>query len=299
MASVDSVSTRHFRIGVVATALRTEIATLREQYLSLYGHWEVQGAGEREIMIEVTRRSRSRFGRRRYLVNANRRVEYEPTRTDEVLPYVEWAVNWEVPRIMPEFLQLHASSLNCDGVGVILPGHSGSGKSTLTAGLLARGWGYHCDEFALIHTRTHELHAYPKAICVKQPSFEAVRSVGLGIHKNRHFFKGSKGYVGFVDPLSVRPDVVGGPCPVRYVIFPKYAAGATPTLIPLSQGEAAFRLHAYCFNLLNCDAVGLDVIAAVVRESLCYELTAGDLGETCELIEGAVRGGRVALARSA
>jgi hypothetical protein len=205
---------------------------------------------------------------------------------------VEWAVNWEIPKVFPEYLQLHASSLQMDGVGVILPGTSGSGKSTLTAGLLARGASYLCDEFALIHAGTLQLHPFPKAICIKKPSYAALESVGLKLHENQHYYKKTKGYVGFVNPVGVHARWMGRPCSIRYVIFPRYVEGAEPQLNPMSRAEAAFALHEVCFNLLGCTAVGLDVIVNMIRAAECYQLVSGEIRSTCALLERLVRSGK-------
>ena len=147
-SSKSNEQTRHFRIGVVGVSLTTPMTGLLEQYTSLYRGFQIDGPDVRAIRVQVAPTRFSPWHRRRYVVSVNDRVQFEPARLEEVLPYVDWAVNWEVPRVMPEYLQLHASSMEVDGLGVIFPGESASGKATLTAGLLARGWRYLCDEFA-------------------------------------------------------------------------------------------------------------------------------------------------------
>jgi HprK-related kinase A len=282
----------HFRIGVVPISITSALGDLARQYASLYKSWRLERAPENAIRIHVERRRFSAVHRRRYLVTVNDRVQFEPARADETFPYVEWAVNWEIPRVLPQYLQLHASSLEIDGAGVILPGQSGSGKSTLTAGLLARGAGYLCDEFALIHADTLKLHPYPKALCVKKPSHQAIESLGLSLYENRYYHKGAKGYVGFIDPVGVHAHALGQSCPIRTVIFPRYVEGAEPGLTAISRAEAAFALHEVCFNLLGCNAVGLDVIANMIRGADCYRLVSGELAKTCAVVEELVRSRR-------
>lgn len=282
--------TVHCRIGVVNASLQTPMRGLRKRYAALYQRFRTNGPGPREIRITVQPRGRSLWRRRRYEVNVNGRLQFEPNRLEEVLPYVEWAVNWEVPRIMPEYLQLHASSMELDGVGVIFPGSSGSGKSTLTAGLLSRGWGYLCDEFALIHSETLQLHPFPRAICIKKGSSQVIEALGLRLHGGFHYMKRSKGRVGFLDPSDVSEEAIGSVCPIRYVIFPKYTPGAEPALTPISRAEAAFDLHRSCWNLLNCEALGLDVLANMVRGAQCYRLTCGEILSTCDLVRRLVKG---------
>ncbi len=295
-------TTMRYQIGVASVALTSNVRSLLDQHAALYRQFRVERHSvpdEQIIRIGVTPTPFSLKHRRRFVVTVNDRTQFEPARVDEVLPYVEWAVNWELPRVMPGFLQLHASSLELDGAGIILPGDSGSGKSTLTAGLVAGGAKYLCDEFALIDSDTLKLHPYPRAICIKKPSYAAVESVGFTPAANRYYFKGSKGHVTFINPTDARPDAIGGECRVRYVIFPKYVAGAEPTLIPINRAEAAFALHGVCFNLLTCEVVGLDVLAGLVRGAKCFRLVSGEIHKTCDLVRNLVRSEGKALAKSA
>jgi len=281
--------TVHFQIGEVGVSLAAHSRALRRDYGILYQAYRVDGVPRNQIHVDVRPRPRGGFHRRRWNIVVNDRLQFEPAQAEELLPYVEWAINWELPRALPQYLQIHAASMEINGEGVIFPGESGNGKSTLTTGLLARGWNYLCDEFALIDSESCQLHAYPRAICVKQPSFPVVRSLGLGLVGGRQHLKGVKGWVRFVNPLSVRDDAVGEVCPVRHVIFPKYTPGALPVLIPMSRAEAAIELHRVCFNLMTCRRLAVETIAETVREAKCYRLIAGELGATCDLVERSVR----------
>jgi HprK-related kinase A len=276
--------TRHYRIGVVHTSLTTSDCRLLNEYDSLYADKRSTRPSDREIRVSVTRGPFRVGHRRRYIVATDGHPSFEPHRYQEVLPYVEWSLNLQIPRVMPQCLQLHSSAMQVGGQGVMLPGHSGAGKSTLTAGLLARGWHYLCDEFALIDVKTLALQPYPRAICIKRDSFDVVRRIGLPIHGGRHYVKAAKGLVGFIRPATVRSDAVGTACPVRYVIFPKYTHGARPALSPLTRAEAAFEMLPCCYNFLRCDNDALGVLANVVRGASCYRLTVGELEATCDLL---------------
>ncbi len=291
--------TRHFRIGVVHMSLTTTEPRLLDEYTSLYDDYQTDHPGGRAIKIDVRRSPVSIRHRRRYRITTGGTTHFEPHRFEEVLPYVEWSLNLQIPRIMPESLQLHASAMRVADAGVILPGHSGVGKSTLTAGLLARGWRYLCDEFALIDANTLELQPYPRAICIKRASFPAVRAVGLTIHGGRRYVKAAKGPVGFIKPGSVRRDAIGTCCPVRFVIFPKYTEGAKPALVAITRAEAAFASLPYCYNLLQCSRTGLDVLTEMIRNARCYRLIAGDLEATSELLNELVVGHTCPLAQTA
>lgn len=257
----------------------------REEYLSLYGAFRVPAVSDGAIRIDVKPRRILPRERRRFEIFVNGRPRFAPYTHAEVLPYVEWSVNWEVPKVYPEYLQLHAASLERNGRGIILAGDSGHGKSTLATALVTRGWGYLCDEFALVRASNLTLTPYPRAICLKKPSYPIIEGLGWAPQAPPLFLKGAKGHVGFVNPLEHDPRSLGRACPPRYVLFPKYVPGAAPSLAAMSRAEAALELHRVCFNLFACDRVGTDILAELVRGTECFRLTSGEIQATCDLLE--------------
>ena len=277
-------SVMHFSIGDINVSLATPIRTLRRQYTELYHEFQVGNAQDDAVRVTVVPSRFSLKHRRTYRIRVNGRDRFAPSRFDEVLPYVEWAVNWELADVQPRFLQLHASSLECDGRGIIFPGASGSGKSTLALALLQGGWRYLCDEFALIHADSLRLHPFPRAICIKKSGFGTAAAIGIQVANTRHYHKGTKGPVAFLNPQKIRPGCLGRACPIRFVVFPRYVPSASPTLTPMSRGEAALELHHVCFNLFGCRALGVDVLTGMIRNAACYRLVSGELRKTCHLL---------------
>ncbi len=290
---------RYFQIGVIPIALRSSVRRFRKEYERLYAPCRCPVPIRDAVEVEVKPARRVMGYASHYEIHLNGRLRFSPTNYDELLPYVEWAVNWELPKLRPEYLQIHAASMEYDGVGVIFPGDSGSGKSTLATALLTRGWRYLCDEFALLHARSLELHPFPRAICMKEAANPILDRFGLTTHAGARYLKGSKGFVGFVSPFQVRPDCIGRVCPVRYVVFPKHVSGATPALVPISRAQAAFELHRVCFNLFGCERPGIDVLSAVARGAQSFQLVSGDIEDTCSLLERTIDTERSARARSA
>ncbi len=289
----------HLRIGVVRAVIRTPIRRLRREHRDLYAPFRTNAQDDSPITIDVIPKRVSPWPRSRYEIYVNGRMQFAPTRYEQILPYVEWAMNWEVPRVMPQYLQLHASSMEIDGQGVVFPGDSGNGKSTLTIGLLSRGWRYLCDEFAMIHSETLRLNPYPRAICLKRPSFPIAERLGINLRHHQCYLKGVKGYVAFINPLSIRSNAIGRACPIRHVIFPKYVRGAEPGLTPISRAEAAFDLHRVCFNLFGCEKPSLEVIASMIRGAQCHALVSGDIERTCDLLLNLVGRNGARLAQTA
>ncbi|MGB0716156.1 MAG: hypothetical protein ACPGXK_09775 [Phycisphaerae bacterium] len=280
-----NIESRDYQIGAIRIRVSSSITELLEEHRSLYKDFATEDKGEAPIHITIEPEKASLFQRRRYIIRVNNDIQYEPARYDQVLPYVEWAMNFQIPQRYHTYLQFHASSLSRHGLGLIMPGQSGSGKSTLTAALLHHGWDYLCDEFALIHHQTMQMHPYPRAVCIKKPSYEPLQDYGLSVSNTRYYFKGSKGYVTFINPHRIRQNAIGRACPPRFLVFPTYRDNQHPSLEPISRSEAAFELHRHCFNLLNCSRPGLDIIAGFIAQTECYRLNAGPLHETVPLLD--------------
>lgn len=276
----------HFRIGDVNISLKSDLEEVLEDFAVLYGGFRGRDAvGERSIHIEVSENKLSRLRGRRYGIFGDEKRLFTNRRRDEVLPYVEWGINWRVIATRTEYVQLHAATLAYNGQAVVLAGPSGTGKSTLAAGLLSRGWSYLSDEFALINPDTLHVHPFPKALCIKAGAFDLVQRLKLPLWRRRHYVKALKGQVGYVRVRDVARQVATTPCPIRFVIFPKYTEGRDAFLYPISRAQAAFSLTGCAFNRNALGAQAISVLSQVVRNTECFGLESGPIDETCDLIE--------------
>lgn len=255
--------------------------------------------GEKAIEVAIRRSRRGWWRSPRFEVRANGNERFRGLTRGEVLPFVDWAINWELPGTLPHLAQFHAASLSRDGLGVIFPGESGAGKSTLAAGLIRAGWQYLCDEFALVGPDTLCLHPYPKALCIKKPAFAALEAAGVDMGDRPCHLKGGKGSVVMLPPNQIRPGAIGRPCPVRLVVFPRYVDGAAPSLTPIGRADAVDQLHRVCFNLLSCRAMALEVMTRMIRGAECYRLVSGSLTASASLLGELIESRRAALAESA
>jgi len=277
--------TCHFSIGVVDVTLRSACRSFVDEYLSLYAPYRQDARGPESIDVEILPRGRFPWLRGPYTLRSSGVSDCQVAKRYEVLPHLEWYINWQIISSRSEYVQLHASSLELDGQAMVLPGDPGSGKSTLTAGLLARGWSYLCDEFALIDPWTRTVHPYPRALCIKEAGFGVVERLGLPLCRKTPYHKCTKGRVAFLNPLDVNGGIVGQPSPVRWVVFPKYVEDAKPTLHPIARSQAAYLLARQCFNIRVDEKLSLSSLAAIARGADCYQLIAGDIDATCELVE--------------
>ena len=282
-------STHRFKIGEVDRAVRSELEEVTHDFAQLYQPYQVPNTLEPEgIRMEVRASRRSFWGTRRYEVYGDGKPLFETSRPSEVFPYLEWGINWRVISRYNRFIQIHAASMARGGRGLILAGDSGVGKSTLAAALMARGWQYLSDEFALIDPKTHHMHPFPKALCIKSGSFEIIRRLKLPLWRRGDYVKAMKGQVGYVRPSGVGAQHITPPCPIEFIVFPKYIEDVRPRLRPLSRAEAAFSLLRQTFNRAAFGYQAMSIITDVARSAQCFRLESGEIEGTCDLLESIV-----------
>jgi HprK-related kinase A len=279
-----------FQIGEIAVRVRSDGEGFSDDFAGLYAsHAATTGLVRDpiEARVEVCRRLLP--PRRRYAISGDGKKFWSVDQACEVLPHLEWAINWRVIETRGEFLQIHAAALSFNGQGLLIAADSGSGKSTLALGLLTRGWQYLSDEFALIRPDTLQMHPFPKALCAKAGSFPVVERLGLSLWGNRHYVKALKGAVGYIRPMDIRPDILAAPCPIRWVVLVQYRPQATPRVYPVSKGLAAFALASNALNRGTHSSRANAILAEVTRHADSYRCDAGDLIDTCSELESTFR----------
>ncbi len=275
------------RLGDIDVNLTTGVASLMNEFAELYeGRRVTDHPRHPAIHMEIVA-GRNPF-RPRYFIRGEGQNMGKGHAYREVLPYLEWGINWRVIDRHREFLQLHAATLTHAGGGILLAGPSGQGKSTLAAAMMARGWTYLCDEFALIDPRTLHVHPFPKALCIKAGSFDVVERLGVPLWRRGHYVKASKGPVAYVRPYQLGLDAKPRPSPIRFIVFPKYARGLVPRMRTVSRGRTAFMLAANAFNRTAHSPNAMSILSDVVRDAVCVSLESGDINQSCDLLESLV-----------
>ena len=286
----DESGYTHYRIGEVRVALRSDRPDVLEEFASLYSPTAAPSdevTSDCDVIHMEVRQHRSLLGMRRFEVLGDN-VSVKTVRSRrELLPYLEWGINYRLIARPSRYLLIHAASLARNGQGYIFCGASGAGKSTLAAALIARGWTYRCDEFALIDRQTLRMHAFPKALCIKAGSFPLMAKLNLPLRRDRCYVKALKGRVGYVNPPSASQPGGDTSVPVKHVFFPMFRGGTQPRLFDVSPAKATMILAGQALNRSTVGPQTIPLLSRVVSDAPCYGLESGTLESTCEMIESA------------
>ena len=177
-------------------------------------------------------------------------------------------------------LAIHAGGVVRDGVAVALPAAMESGKSTLTAGLVRAGFSYLTDEAVLFDWATQIVIPFPKPISLDPGSWPLFPE----LEPEAPLPDGFKDEQWHIPPDTIRPGSVAEPCRIRYIVFPKYAEGATTALTPLKRAEATVELAKNTFRFNERPRRSLDALSNVVPDAECYRLDVGDLSDAVALV---------------
>ena len=170
---------------------------------------------------------------------------------------------------------VHATALEYQGRGVLIPGYSGQGKTTLFLSLLRSGFWYLSDDYPLLRDRgTHmELLAFPMKIDVTERTIELfpeLRNAASGILQQgicKKFFQAEDLYA----------DSIGNSCTPAMIIFPHVVDMPHSYLEPLPKSRALEAIMPQ--GLLVYDqAVArreFQMLSRLVQEVDCYRLHFG------------------------
>jgi len=186
-----------------------------------------------------------------------------------------------IQRIRHDLYFLHAAVAELDGAASLLVAESGAGKSTTLWGLLHHGWSYLSDELAPIQIASMQVHAYPRALCLKSrpphpyPLPDGAVQTSHTIHL----------------PVAQLPAASHiDPCPLAAVYFLDYRPETdVPELTPIGPAEAGARLYANALNPLAHANAGLEGAVEITKCLPCFTLDSADLSATCQLVTSHAR----------
>lgn len=271
-------SPAHYQIGAVALTLSGRHAPTIRAFDALYHLYRVAAPSPIALEVAIERSHPSwPFAPPLFDVWVDGHRRFSRIRPEALLPHLEWAINGGVIHTLPHRVQVHAGVASRNGVGVMFPAPPQSGKSTLVTLLVKRGWRYLSDEFALLDCDRMVSHAYPKAICIKDGSVEALERIGVPVGGLPRHLKGKKGGVRFLDPAALNASAVIAQTQIRAIIFPRYIREAVPRYTPLSPARALFDLLPLTLNFTRFRRSGVERLANLVETTWQARLEFGDL----------------------
>jgi hypothetical protein len=196
-----------------------------------------------------------------------------------------WEINQEAIQRTTNSVLVHAAAASCEGQGIVLPAAMESGKTTLVAALIRAGFRYLTDEAAAFELGTGVLQPYPKPLSVDPQTFNVIPDLWDALTPG---FEDKAWTQYLIRADSIRPGAFGGPCPVRYVISPKYSPGLSTSLERVSRAAGLVMLLENNFNLTALGQQAVGTLKEVVKNSECFLLRVGDLPTAVEAISEVV-----------
>jgi HprK-related kinase A len=177
----------------------------------------------------------------------------------------EMGMNLQMALGQKRFLLLHAGTVEREGRALILTGHSGAGKSTLAALLGERGWRFMGDEFALLDPETGLLHAFPRAISLKNAAlglFDGAAPERLG-----PVLRGTpKGTIRHLRPPADALARMDEPARPALILFPRFGRELEREVRTVGAAEVFVRLTQASTNYVALGERGFDALVRLVAE---------------------------------
>ena len=253
------------QVGPVAFRVGSEWPGPIEQLRRLYAAYpEPEGACDFTVRLEAE------SPLRRWLRPAVAiRGDYElpdaaPMPLAHGLLAAEMGMNLQMALGQKRYLLLHASTVERGGRAIVMTGHSGSGKSTLAAILGERGWRLMGDEFALLDPASGLLHAFPRAVSLKNGSISVVAGVTEEARLGPLMQGTPKGAIRHLMPNREALARMGEPAEPALILFPRFGRDLDAAVRPVGAAEAFVRLTQASTNYVAMGLAGFEALTAMV-----------------------------------
>ncbi|MCB1772391.1 MAG: HprK-related kinase A [Gammaproteobacteria bacterium] len=221
---------------------------------------------------------------------------FDPQPLENAFPVFEWGLNWCIATSAHRYMMLHAGTIAFGDHAMILPGTPGSGKSTLSAALHLSGARLLSDEFGLVRPETADLLPLPRGIPLKNASIEAILEFDPAAPLGPTYPKTRKGRVRHLRPAAESLRQQHAPARPRWLVFPKYRAGAEEVLAPMPKVEAFRQLAFNCFNYTLLGETAFQAVDRIVDAVDCYTFTFSRLESAVTVLQALAAGKQLAIA---
>lgn len=275
------------RLGPFRTRIRSCMRTMFPLFREMYEAYPLEtDPGVNDFDVQIRPSSPLRLGRRQAWFLADGRAPFWPMPAAHALPALEWGINWCIASRSHHYLMLHAAVVERQGHAILFPAWPGHGKSTLCTALVHSGWRLLSDEFGLVRPEDGALLPLPRLIPLKNESIDVIRRfrpdavIGPSFHGTR------KGTVAHVRPPADSVRRAQDTARPRWLVFPRWVAGAPLALTPLSKGQAFLMVATNAFNYHVMGETAFTLVSDMVERCDCYSLSYSDLDEAVAAFDG-------------
>jgi hypothetical protein len=275
------------RTGPMVVEVRSGEPAVLAGIATLYADFEVVDADRfADLHVSVRRpRNPRRWLRPQVRFLFDGVAPFDPLPASQAYALFEWGLNWSCSNHLHQYLILHAAVLERDGRALVLPAPPGAGKSTLCAALAQRGWRLLSDEMAIFRVADMALLPNPRPVSLKNASIGVIAAFAPDAVFSAVVHDTQKGDVAYLRPPADSVARAACPARARWVVAPRYVAGAPAALEPLSRARGLLLLIESAFNANAHGQAGFERLGDVARDCDFMEFTYGDLGQAMRAFE--------------
>jgi hypothetical protein len=273
--------------GELLARLKSGMGDVARSLRTLYGQHPVFiDPAFADFHIEVRQpRNLRRWMRQQAEFLIDGEAPFEPLPREQAPALLEWGFNWAIASSCHQWLTIHAASLERNGQVVVLPAPPGSGKSTLCAALALRGWRLLSDELTLLDPESLLANGLARPINLKNASIDLIKAFEPSTVWGPEVYETSRGRVTHLRPPPASVDRMLEKAPPRWIVFPRYVAGAEPLLTPRSKVQTFTHFAENAFNYSILGELGFDVVGRLVEQCDCYDFEYSRLDDALEVFE--------------
>jgi HprK-related kinase A len=275
------------RAGPVSIRLQSHVDSVANGVALHYAEYPLEpedGFADFHIAVERPRGWR-RWYRPQVVFRFDCDVPFAPLPGDQGFPMLEWGLNWCITSHCHQYLTLHAAIVERNGHALLLPAPPGSGKSTLCAGLTFSGWRLLSDELTILDPADGRAVPAPRPISLKNASIDVIKAFAPGAVFGPTVEETVKGRVAHARAPADAVRRAHERALPRWVVLPRYEAGAATQLTPLSKAQAVVRLVENAFNINVHGVRGFERLADLVDGCECFEFRYSRLDEAVTLFD--------------
>lgn len=278
--------------GPFVVRIKSDIDLLTDAIADTYRHTPCVVEPEfSDFHVELTRcTGLRRWARPQITFMMDGVAPFLPLPLAQAFALFEWGLNWCVASHAHRYLILHAAVLARGSNAVILPAPPGSGKSTLTAALSHRGWRLMSDELTLIDPVSRRIRALARPISLKNESISVVSRLLPEGRLGMQIPDTKKGTIAFLTPPQSAIDSVREEAVARWIITPRYTAGARTTLTPVTRPETLNTLIANSFNYNVHGSSGFEAFCRIAADTTAFEFEYSRMDEALATFESLATG---------